>query len=300
MFCKTVPCSLLQRCLQEVHLMHMKRLFKGNPSTCIASLESCEKLPEMAGVPPRKQIILKKVECLHSGRKKIKIYPPPSLMSSQSVVLPGPERIRASGVTDNPEKFLEFPDEKTRTICDTVVTGLPKSFSGECLGIRSPLQTGEYKWTSYSELSIKINFKVAERKDYIGSGLLDLGVPHSHEAMIGICTKTRPEFVLVMLACSRYSFVLVPLYHCFGTENMAYIADQVKMEVMFCETPEFAASILKNKELYPHLKQLILFDGSEDEIAVLNSSDLKVMSLKDLEIRGKLNLQKPKVSDMEN
>ncbi|XP_055941481.1 long-chain-fatty-acid--CoA ligase 1-like isoform X2 [Argiope bruennichi] len=140
-------------------------------------------------------------------------------------------------------------------------------------------------------------FRVAERKDYIGSGLLDLGVPHSHEAMIGICTKTRPEFVLVMLACSRYSFILVPLYHCFGTENMAYIADQVKMEVMFCETPEFAASILKNKELYPHLKQLILFDGSEDEIAALNSSDLKVMSLKDLEIRGKLNLQKPKKPD---
>ncbi|CAL1276623.1 unnamed protein product [Larinioides sclopetarius] len=255
MFCRTGSCPLLQRCLHEAYFMHLKHVFKGNPATYVASLECPPKFTEMTTMPPRKQIVVKKVECSHRGRKKIKVYPPPSLMSSQSVVLPGPERIRASGVTDSPEKFTEFPDEKTRTICDTVETGLYKSFSGKCLGIRSPLQTGKYKWISYS------------------------------------------EFVLVMLACSRYSLVLIPLYHCFGTENMAYIADQVKMEVMFCENPEFAASILENKELYPRLKHLILFDGSEEEIAKLNVSDLKVTSLRDLEIRGKLNPQKPKKPD---
>ncbi|GIY26160.1 long-chain-fatty-acid--CoA ligase 1 [Caerostris extrusa] len=236
---------------------------------------------------PRKQTVVKKGE---SGKRKLKIYPPPSLMNCQSVVLPGPERIHASGATDTPEKFIEFPDEKTHTICDTIITGLHKSLTGECLGIRSPAPTGKYKWISYAELSI---LNVTKRKDYIGSGLLNLGVPSSHKGMVGICTKTRPEFVLVMLACSRYSMVLVPLYHCFGEENIAYIVDQVQMEVMFCETPEFAASILNSKHLYPSLKHIVVFEGDGDEIAKLNTSDMDIISLKDLEIRGKVNFQKP-------
>ncbi|GFR13965.1 long-chain-fatty-acid--CoA ligase 1 [Trichonephila clavata] len=262
----------------------------------------------MATEHPGRQIILKKTKSVAQGRGTVKIYPPPARMSSQSVLLPGSERIRASGATINPEQYVQFPDDKTHTICDTVVTGLLKSTSGECLGLRSPLKTGRYKWISYSELSIKyilmslialltfeIIFLVAERKNYIGSGLLHLGIPHSKEAMVGICTKTRPEFVLVMLACSRYSMVLVPLYHCFGSENMTYIIDQVKMEVLFCEDSKFAVEIIEDKKSYPSLKHIVLIDANEDEITELQASypGMHIISLKDLEISGKLNLEKP-------
>ncbi|GIY28473.1 hypothetical protein CDAR_87882 [Caerostris darwini] len=293
---------LVQGCLRQTTLHHAKLMLRRHRSKSASALPSSDNTVKAhASVIqtdcPRKQTVVKKGE---SGKRKLKIYPPPSLMNCQSVVLPGPERIHASGATDTPEKFIEFPDEKTHTICDTIITGLHKSLTGECLGIRSPVLTGKYAWISYAELSIRKKWEIIEqtmyvtkRKDYIGSGLLNLGVPSSHKGMVGICTKTRPEFVLVMLACSRYSMVLVPLYHCFGEENIAYIVDQVQMEVMFCETPEFAADILNSKHLYPSLKHIVVFDGNEDEIAKLNTSDLGIISLKELEIRGKVNFQKP-------
>ncbi|GFW47074.1 long-chain-fatty-acid--CoA ligase 1 [Trichonephila clavipes] len=243
---------------------------------------------------PGKQIILKKTVSIERKRGMIKIYPPPARMSSQSVMLPGPERIRASGATINPEQYVQFPDDKTHTVCDTVLTGLLKSTSGECLGLRSPLKTGKYKWITYSQLSIiyelmsliasqtfKIVFVVAERKDYIGSGLLQLGIPHSKQAMVGICTKTRPEFVLVMLACSRYSMVLVPLY--------------LKMEVLFCEDSKFAVEIMENEKTCPALKHIVLIDANEDEMTELHASypEMHIISLKDLEKSGKSNLETP-------
>ncbi|GFT34204.1 long-chain-fatty-acid--CoA ligase 1 [Nephila pilipes] len=287
MWCKSVPC-LVDCFLQQMNVHHAKHFFKATQRVN-AVWENSSKTSEleMTAEHPRKQIVLKKTESIQHGRKKIKIYPPPARMLSQSVVLPGPERIRASGASNNPEQYFQFLDDKTHTVCDTVVTGLHKSTSGECLGLRSPLQTGKYKWINYSEVS--------ERKDYIGSGLLKLGIHHSQEAMVGICTRTRPEFVLVMLACSRYSMVLVPLYHCFGSENMTYIIDQVKMEALFCEDSKFAMEILESKKLYPALKHIVLIDANEEEIAELSASypEMNIISLKDLEISGKLNLQKP-------
>ncbi|GFY75214.1 long-chain-fatty-acid--CoA ligase 1 [Trichonephila inaurata madagascariensis] len=76
---------------------------------------------------PGKQTVLKKTVSIEQKRGMIKIYPPPARMSSQSVMLPGPERIRASGATINPEQYVQFPDDKTHTVCDTVLTGLLKS-----------------------------------------------------------------------------------------------------------------------------------------------------------------------------
>ncbi|XP_071034354.1 long-chain-fatty-acid--CoA ligase 5 isoform X3 [Parasteatoda tepidariorum] len=143
-------------------------------------------------------------------------------------------------------------------------------------------------------------FRVVQRKNYIGSGLINLGLEPSQRTMIGICTKTRPEFVLTMLACSNYSMVLVPLYNCFGTEAISHIISQVEMEAVICETPEHAAGIIKNQEKYPKLKHIILIDDDEDELKN-SGSRFNIMSLKELEASGKLDERKevkPRADDI--
>ncbi|KFM64051.1 Long-chain-fatty-acid--CoA ligase 1, partial [Stegodyphus mimosarum] len=86
-----------------------------------------------------------------ADRSFLKVHPSPSIMNSQSVVLPGPEKIRASVLLDNPEELLEYLSNETRTVCDAVKKGFHKSPKGECLGTRFPARTGPYKWIPYDE-----------------------------------------------------------------------------------------------------------------------------------------------------
>lgn len=226
------------------------------------------------------------------GRRRIEIYPPPFLIPSQSVVLPGPERIRASAVTDNPEKCVEYPDEDTKTVCDVPLAGYKKTKTGLCIGSRTPSKSPEYDWITYKE--------VFERIRYVGSGLINLGLEPSSQSFVGICTKTRPEFILTTLGACRYSMVLVPLYECLNGDMITYIVQQVGLEVLICENFKIASLVIQHRERYPHLKHIVLIDDTES-INELRHTEINVISFKELEELGKAKeheQKKPKPEDL--
>ncbi|XP_035211249.1 long-chain-fatty-acid--CoA ligase 1-like isoform X1 [Stegodyphus dumicola] len=220
-------------------------------------------------------------------RRFLKVHPSPSMMNSQSVVLPGPEKIRASVLLDNPEELLEYLGNGTQTVCDAVKKGFHKSPKGECLGTRSPPRTGPYKWIPYEE--------VMRRKDYVGSGLLSLGLSASQKTIVGICTKNRSEFVLTLLGSCHYSMILVPMYECFGPDALSHIVSQVDMEVIISESLTTVAHIIENSDNYPNLKYVIIIEANEEEMVKHKSSRLKIMSFKELEELGKSNVQEHKL-----
>ncbi|KAG8189133.1 hypothetical protein JTE90_018427 [Oedothorax gibbosus] len=273
---------ILHRLIDHCHSLEVAR--------CTHPFVGRTAVHKISPLPPqhKKQRVVRKEVTFKHGTKRIQVDPPPSVMQSQSVLLPGPERIRASGATNDPEQFLQFPDENTRTICDALIIGSDKTSTGECLGSRTVLENGEsgrYEWITYSE--------VIKRKNHIASGLLNLNLTQT-QPMIGICTKTRPEFVVTMLGCSHYSLVLVPLYHCFGADVLAQIINQVDMEVVICETPKNAADIMEKSDMYSTLKHIILIEGTDEEITKLKNSNFIIHTFKDLEMSGKLYPKPPK------
>lgn len=134
-----------------------------------------------------------------------------------------------------------------------------------------------------------------ERKKYVGSGLIALGLEPGNKSLVGINTKNRPEFVLTMLGCSSYSMVLVPLYDSFGPESLSYIIAQGDMTVVICETMKHAQLILGNIVQYPHLKHVVIIEATEEEVQTLKRPDVNVLSFSELEAMGRANVQEEKV-----
>ncbi|XP_054710646.1 long-chain-fatty-acid--CoA ligase 5-like [Uloborus diversus] len=216
------------------------------------------------------------------GRKMIQVSPSPFLLKSQSVVLPGSDRIRASALLPNSEDLLEFPDSETRVIVDVLYKGSLKNLTGKCIGSRS--KSGTYEWISYDE--------VIKRKDYVGSGLINLGLPASQDTMVGICTRTRPEFLLTLLGAASNSMVLVPMYESIGPNSLSSIMAQVQMGTIICETVKIATLITENAERNSNLKNVILIEGSDKDIEMLKQkSELNILTFKELEELGKSNMK---------
>ncbi|CAL1616095.1 unnamed protein product [Knipowitschia caucasica] len=206
-------------------------------------------------------------------------------LHAQSVAVNGDPSCRRSALLKD-DTLIDFYFEDTKTFYDMFQRGLRISGSGPCIGYRSPGQP--YEWISYSE--------VAERAQFLGSGLLAKGCQPNSSQFVGIFAQNRPEWTISELACYTYSMAVVPLYETLGLEAMVHILNLAEISLVICDREEKAASLLENKEkgVTPKLSCLVLFNDFSDEfLERAKTCNVEVVKYTQLIDLGRENLQDP-------
>ncbi|KAG8184560.1 hypothetical protein JTE90_007676 [Oedothorax gibbosus] len=219
----------------------------------------------------------------------------PVSLSQQSVLLPGPERIRSSQLLEDPnEPISQIPGSpEIETVFQVLEHGRQVSGDADCVGTKIP-NTKEYKWLKYSE--------VISKSQSIGSGLIELGLSPCNDTFVGIYAANREEFLLTLYGCSAYSMVLVPLYVSFGLQSLLFIINQAHLSVVIVNNVENGLKILRSAEQLPTLQTVVTMDPPSPELEkVAKEVNLKLISFADLEKLGEMNKKElvlPKPDDL--
>uniref|UniRef100_A0A8C6AFL7 Long-chain-fatty-acid--CoA ligase n=1 Tax=Monodon monoceros TaxID=40151 RepID=A0A8C6AFL7_MONMO len=164
---------------------------------------------------------------------------------------------RRSVIGDGPQLLTHYYDD-ARTMYEVFRRGLSVSGNGPCLGFRNPKKP--YQWLSYQE--------VADRAEFLGSGLLQHNCKPCTDQFIGIFAQNRPEWIIAELACYTYSMVVVPLYDTLGPGAVRYIIDTADISTVIVDKPQKAVVLLEHVERKetPGLKLIILMEPFEEAL----------------------------------
>nr|KAF6480708.1 hypothetical protein HJG59_010563 [Molossus molossus] len=164
---------------------------------------------------------------------------------------------RRSVIGDGPKLLTHYYDD-AKTMYQVFRRGLSISGNGPCLGFRKPKQP--YQWLSYQE--------VADRAEFLGSGLLQHNCKACTDQFIGIFAQNRPEWIIAELACYTYSMVVVPLYDTLGPGAIRYIINTADISTVIVDKPQKAQLLLEHVERKetPGLKLIILMEPFEEAL----------------------------------
>uniref|UniRef100_A0A2K6G9L9 Arachidonate--CoA ligase n=1 Tax=Propithecus coquereli TaxID=379532 RepID=A0A2K6G9L9_PROCO len=205
---------------------------------------------------------------------------------------------RRSVITSSPQLLTHYYDD-ARTMYQVFRRGLSISGNGPCLGFRKPKQP--YQWLSYQE--------VADRAEFLGSGLLQHNCKACTDQFIGVFAQNRPEWIIAELACYTYSMVVVPLYDTLGPGAIRYIINTGEPAAARCpvadistvivDRPQKAVILLEHVERKetPGLKLIILMEPLEEALAERGRMcGVAIESMQAVEDCGRENRRAPVVS----
>ncbi|XP_073658590.1 long-chain-fatty-acid--CoA ligase 6 isoform X5 [Tursiops truncatus] len=186
-----------------------------------------------------------------------KALQPPCNLLMQSEEVEDSGGARRSVIGDGPQLLTHYYDD-ARTMYEVFRRGLSISGNGPCLGFRNPKKP--YQWLSYQE--------VADRAEFLGSGLLQHNCKPCTDQFIGIFAQNRPEWIIAELACYTYSMVVVPLYDTLGPGAIRYIIDTADISTVIVDKPQKAVVLLEHVERKetPGLKLIILMEPFEEAL----------------------------------
>ncbi|XP_004696651.1 long-chain-fatty-acid--CoA ligase 6 isoform X4 [Echinops telfairi] len=186
-----------------------------------------------------------------------KAVQPPCDLLKQSEEVEGSAGARRSVIGGSPQLLTHYYDD-ARTMYQVFRRGLSISGSGPCLGFRKPKQP--YQWLSYQE--------VADRAEFLGSGLLQHNCKASSDQFIGVFAQNRPEWIIAELACYTYSMVVVPLYDTLGPGAIHYIINTADISTVIVDKPPKAVLLLEHveKKEIPGLKLIIIMEPFEEAL----------------------------------
>ncbi|XP_030835502.1 long-chain-fatty-acid--CoA ligase 5 [Strongylocentrotus purpuratus] len=180
-------------------------------------------------------------------------------LTQQSIVLPGPEKIRvASYMNEACYKPSQFFSEVS-TVYEAFKRGQKVSNDGNFLGARTG-PNRSYEWMSYSQAE--------EKARLLGSGLMAHG--NQPGSCVGIFSQNRPEWTISDLACVHYSMISVPLYNSLGWKSCRYIVNKTLMSTLIVDTVEKATSIIDHADAMPSLRVVVVMDLPDE-----GTSDLR-------------------------
>ncbi|KAG8184557.1 hypothetical protein JTE90_007673, partial [Oedothorax gibbosus] len=227
----------------------------------------------------------------------------PVSLDDQSVLLPGPERIRASKFLENPHELCSSipASPNIKSVFEVLhhgleISGEQKQYCclqhGHCCGGKET--DGKYKWLSFSE--------VISRAQDAGSGLIELGIKPRSEECVGIFGVNREEFLIILHGCAAYSMIMVPFYKTIVLDSIQFIANQANLSLIIVNTVENALSILMKIREIPSLRILVMMDPPTPELYdAAKKEDIKLLTFQELEALGKANrkeLMLPKPDDV--
>ncbi|XP_040604585.1 long-chain-fatty-acid--CoA ligase 6 isoform X1 [Mesocricetus auratus] len=186
-----------------------------------------------------------------------KALQPPCNLLMQSEEVEDSGGARRSVIGGSTQLLTHYYDD-ARTMYQVFRRGLSISGNGPCLGFRKPEQP--YQWLSYQE--------VANRAEFLGSGLLQHECKVGTEQFIGVFAQNRPEWIIAELACYTYSMVVVPLYDTLGPGAIRYIINTADICTVIVDKPQKAILLLEHVERKETLglKLIILMEPFEDSL----------------------------------
>ncbi|XP_023594798.1 long-chain-fatty-acid--CoA ligase 6 isoform X4 [Trichechus manatus latirostris] len=204
---------------------------------------------------------------------------------SLSATTLGSDGARRSVIGDSPQLLTHYYDD-ARTMYQVFRRGLRISGNGPCLGSRKPKQP--YEWLSYQE--------VADRAEFLGSGLLQHNCKASSDQFIGVFAQNRPEWIIAELACYTYSMVVVPLYDTLGPGAIHYIINTADISTVIVDKPQKAVLLLEHveKKETPGLKLIIIMEPFEEALKERGQEcGVVVKSMQAVEDCGQANYHAP-------
>ncbi|KAM5300327.1 long-chain-fatty-acid--CoA ligase 6 isoform 6-T6 [Ctenodactylus gundi] len=192
---------------------------------------------------------------------------------------------RQSVIGGGTQLLTHYYDD-ARTMYQVFRRGLSISGNGPCLGFRKPKQP--YQWLSYQE--------VANRAEFLGSGLLEHNCKASTDQFIGVFAQNRPEWIIAELACYTYSMVVVPLYDTLGPGAIRYIINTADISTVIVDKPQKAVLLLEHVERKetPGLKLVILMEPFEEALKERGQKcGVVIKSMQDVEDCGQENHHVP-------
>ncbi|XP_035209509.1 long-chain-fatty-acid--CoA ligase 1-like isoform X2 [Stegodyphus dumicola] len=204
-------------------------------------------------------------------------------ISEQSILLEGKERARASKLADDPHVFVDtIPGAPNiKTVFDVLEYGMKISNDGDCIGTKSS-KTGQYEWLKYSEVIL--------RSQYVGSGLLKLGLKPCNDTFLGVFACNREEFLLSLYGCAAYSMVLIPLYISLGAQAVMFILKQASLSLVIVNDKKNALNVIKNASEVPSLRTMVLMDKPDDEVLhAAKGANIVLLHYSEMEELGRKN-----------
>uniref|UniRef100_H0VM53 Long-chain-fatty-acid--CoA ligase n=1 Tax=Cavia porcellus TaxID=10141 RepID=H0VM53_CAVPO len=214
-----------------------------------------------------------------------KALTPPCNLLMQSEEVEDGGGARRSVIGGGPQLLTHYYDD-ARTMYQVFRRGLSISGNGPCLGFRKPKQP--YQWLSYQE--------VANRAEFLGSGLLQHNCKASTDQFIGVFAQNRPEWIIAELACYTYSMVVVPLYDTLGPGAIRYIINTADISTVIVDKPQKAVLLLEHVERKdtPGLKLVLLMEPFEEALKERGRKcGVVIKSMQDVEDCGQENHRAP-------
>jgi len=161
--------------------------------------------------------------------------------------------------------FLEY-DYSNNTVIDIFNDIVNKS--GDKVFLR---QRGDNGWVDLTWNEI------ASRVEAISSFLINSGLQKG--GMVAIYAANRPEWIITDLAALTIACTDAAIYHETPSQDIAYILNDSKTEICFCDGKQQADNILLRKRELPNLKKIVVFDdpgpGYNDEMVITFDEALK-------------------------
>ncbi|XP_006872993.1 PREDICTED: long-chain-fatty-acid--CoA ligase 6 isoform X1 [Chrysochloris asiatica] len=229
-----------------------------------------------------------------------KALQPPCDLLKQSEEVAGSDGARRSVIGGSTQLLTHYYDD-ARTMYQVFRRGLSISGNGPCLGFRKPKQP--YQWLSYQE--------VADRAEFLGSGLLQHNCKASSDQFIGVFAQNRPEWIIAELACYTYSMVVVPLYDTLGPGTIHYIINTgdlclqslsllmspaADISTVIVDKPQKAVLLLEHveKKETPGLKLIIIMEPFEEALKERGQEcGVVIKSMQAVEDCGQANYHAP-------
>ncbi|CAI0551284.1 unnamed protein product [Linum tenue] len=184
----------------------------------------------------------------------------------------------------SPLKLLSrFPDHpEIGTLHDNFQHAVESYRDYKYLGtrIRQGGKIGDYMWMTYGE--------AATAREAIGSGLRYHGLDKG--ACVGAYFINRPEWLIVDHACAAYSYISVPLYDTLGPDAVKFVVNHADVQAIFC-TPETLNTLLTFVSEIPSVRLIVVVGGVDENLPLLPSSGVKLISYLKLIGEGRSSLQ---------
>jgi len=131
--------------------------------------------------------------------------------------------------------------ETVRTLYDVFERSVDLYKDKPYLGYREIREDGSaaaYEWVTYGH--------VAQIRNAVGSGMLELGIRGGSETRVGLYSHNSVDWMLVDCAVHAYGMTAVPLYDTLGPDSVEYISNHAELAAIAC-------SITVLDKLYPVL-----------------------------------------------
>ncbi|GAB5566677.1 long-chain-fatty-acid--CoA ligase 6 isoform X1 [Prionailurus iriomotensis] len=196
-----------------------------------------------------------------------KALQPPCNLLMQSEEVEDSGGARRSVIGDGPQLLTHYYDD-ARTMYEVFRRGL--SISG-LLQLQQQMQGMDPVLASGSPSNLISGCptrRVADRAEYLGSGLLQHNCKACTDQFVGVFAQNRPEWIIAELACYTYSMVVIPLYDTLGPGAIRYIINTADISTVVVDKPQKAVLLLEHVERKetPGLKLIIVMEPFEEAL----------------------------------